>query len=469
MLREHKVPLSLTLLGTDRVAKPITLSVLDTQTRPIMDNITPRTLSSFRLGSNVESGGTLSTLAYSPKLNLFVTGGVSSAAVCYDPNGLNWNSAASFATIAICWSPELNIFCSLPPSGTNIRTSANGISWTSRTGQSGSWSSICWAAELGLFCAIGTNNIQTSPDGITWTSRTPPDSRAYTGIIWAAELGLFIASFSASLSTSSIVTSPDGITWTIRTTPSSQSNFTAYSPYLGLAVSILGGNVGGADYITSTDGITWTQRPSLPGGIRSMKWVPWLYAFVICGDSNYIGYSFDGLTWTAGNLSVIGSTMTTAFLLEFNSNSLLILSSSRNQTGVYTLPQPLLAQNGIPTPFNLGGTGVSTIGTSGQYAIVNAGATGLTYTTGPGGGGVSQVGLTGTICNNSRKRGNELVPHNHVQFKQPNHCCRHIHLVNECFPNNHKLNFKWSDKRHKRYCSRRTYRFSAARCSFVLE
>lgn len=51
----------------------------------------------------------------------------------------------------------------------------------------------------------------------------------------------------------------------------------------------------------------------------------------------------------------------------------------------------------ISTPLGVasGGTGVSTIGTPGQYAIVNAGATGLSYTTGPGGGGVTSVGLAG--------------------------------------------------------------------------
>jgi hypothetical protein len=51
----------------------------------------------------------------------------------------------------------------------------------------------------------------------------------------------------------------------------------------------------------------------------------------------------------------------------------------------------------ISTPLAVasGGTGVSTIGTPGQYAIVNAGATGLSYTTGPGGGGVTSVGLAG--------------------------------------------------------------------------
>lgn len=51
----------------------------------------------------------------------------------------------------------------------------------------------------------------------------------------------------------------------------------------------------------------------------------------------------------------------------------------------------------ISTPLAVasGGTGTGTIGTPGQYAIVNAGATGLSYTTGPGGGGVTSVGLAG--------------------------------------------------------------------------
>jgi len=51
----------------------------------------------------------------------------------------------------------------------------------------------------------------------------------------------------------------------------------------------------------------------------------------------------------------------------------------------------------ISTPLGVtsGGTGTGSIGTPGQYAIVNAGATGLSYTTGPGGGGVTSVGLAG--------------------------------------------------------------------------
>ena len=48
---------------------------------------------------------------------------------------------------------------------------------------------------------------------------------------------------------------------------------------------------------------------------------------------------------------------------------------------------------GAPLPFGSGGTGTSSIGTPGQYAIVNAGGTGYSFTAGPGGGGVTSVGL----------------------------------------------------------------------------
>ena len=412
-----------------------------------MDNITPKTLNNFRVGSITGRSGNLRTVAYSPKLDRFVIGGFTTAPAYYSSNGNTWTAGVTnISAISICWSPRLSIFCSVPFSGgTSISTSTDGITWSTSTGISFSGESICWSEELGIFCAVGGNVIQTSPDGITWTSRTPPDARTHAQVIWAAQLGLFITASNQFLS-NRITTSPDGINWTIRNTPTQQLSAVAYSPYLNLAVAIFAAGGVITNYFTSPDGINWTLQTTLPGVIswRRMIWVPWLYAFVICGNNN-IAYSFDGLNWTTITLPGSG---TLAIAIAFNDSSLVILHENPSQNPLYTLPQPLLAQNGIPTPFNLGGTGVSTIGTSGQYAIVNAGATGLTYTTGPGGGGVSQVGLAGSISANSRKRCNELVPHNHIQFKQPNHCSRHLHSFNECFPNNHREHdYNWISRR----------------------
>lgn len=387
------------------------------------------------VGDLTGMSGNSMVVVYSPKLNRFVLAGSGGFAARYSSNGNTWVSGVTgVTTTSMCWSPELGIFCATPLTGTSIRTSPDGITWTTRTGISMIGTSICWAAELGIFCAVGGNVIQTSPDGITWTSRTPPDSRTYSQVIWVAKLGLFITVTNQNLP-NRITTSPDGINWTIRNTPTLQLSAVAYSPYLNLAVAIFAAGGVITNYLTSTDGINWTLQTTLPGVIswRRMIWVPWLYAFVICGDNN-AAYSFDGLNWTTVTLPS-GSL---AITMDFSDSSLVIIPNNSSQNPVYTLPQPLLAQNGVPTPFNLGGTGTGTIGTSGQYAIVNAGATGLTYTTGPGSGGVSQVGLAGNSSFNNRKRGNEFVPHNHIQFKQPNHCCRNIHSFNERFPNNHR-------------------------------
>ena len=389
--------------GTGRVSKQLKLSILDEQTRPIVDNITPITVNSFQLGGVTNLSSNCNSLAYSPELNRYVAGSAGSSQPSYSTNGVTWTLAATSVgnCTSICWSPELKIFCALPGSGTGISTSTDGITWTLRTGISATWSSICWSPELSLFCAVGTNAIQTSPDGITWTSRTPADTTAIQWVTWASDLGLFVACASGA-AVNRISTSSDGVTWTLRTTPGSLGlSCVVFSAYLGLLIAHGGTST---NYYTSSDGITWTTRTTMPGGIqwRSSVWVPWLYAFLICGVGT-VAYSFDGLTWYSVLLSSTpsGSSMTFANRMAFSNSSLVLAPNTPGVNTVYTQSQSLLSLNSTVVPFNLGGTGVSTIGTSGQYAIVNAGATGFTYTTGPGGGGVSQVGLAGDVDMNS--------------------------------------------------------------------
>ena len=117
-------------------------------------------------------------------------------------------------------------------------------------------------------------------------------------------------------------------------------------------------------------------------------------------NGNEGNFQFTGLGINTGEMiySVTNSTLNHNFYCGTGGASAAVLfrvigSGGFNSFGSGTIAGSLT----ISTPLGVasGGTGTGTIGTPGQYAIVNAGATGYSFTSGPGGGGVTSVGLAG--------------------------------------------------------------------------
>ena len=119
------------------------------------------------------------------------------------------------------------------------------------------------------------------------------------------------------------------------------------------------------------------------------------------GDSCSIGFSRAGANSPSNSFDISfwarGSSASTFKM--YNSNSTAAeLNCPLTVSGAITAPSLALS---TPLPVTSGGTGTAAIGSPGQYAIVNAGANGYSFTTGPGGGGVTSVGLsTNTAFNN---------------------------------------------------------------------
>jgi len=141
---------------------------------------------------------------------------------------------------------------------TSILTACNTLTWTDNA----------WFAG-----GVGTNSLLTSTDGINWVP--VPNASA-----------LLVASYASAVS------SP--LPTTIKNQPSTPTN----------SVILMGGN--SSILISSIDGITWAPVPSVlkdfsGGTCQTVRWngKQWVAGFST--SVNKIGYSYDGITWTASS------------------------------------------------------------------------------------------------------------------------------------------------------------------------
>lgn len=140
-----------------------------------------------------------------------------------------------------------------------------------------------------------------------WIYIPSAPSSQWTDIKWAPELSLFVA-FSASYLTAPIF-SKDGTNWTSTATTFNYLGSGAWSPELGIFAAA-SGNDGTvtpvAAFAYSTNGIDWVASPStLYSGWNKVAWSPQLRLFVAVGaqysgPTPSLGYSIDGINWTAG-------------------------------------------------------------------------------------------------------------------------------------------------------------------------
>jgi hypothetical protein len=141
---------------------------------------------------------------------------------------------------------------------TSILTACNTLTWTDNA----------WFAG-----GVGTNSLLTSTDGINWVP--VPNASA-----------LLVASYASAVS------SP--LPTTIKNQPSTPTN----------SVILMGGN--SSILISSIDSITWAPVPSVlkdfsGGTCQTVRWngKQWVAGFST--SVNKIGYSYDGITWTASS------------------------------------------------------------------------------------------------------------------------------------------------------------------------
>jgi len=183
--------------------------------------------------------GSYGAVAYSPSLKRVVAT-YDNFGFLYSNDGINWSSVQNTITgnrffYSIAWSPKLNLFVaiSITSSSAPIATSPDGINWTYRRAINTSISpfiqncGLAWSEELGIFCAVGDSKILISSDGIDWYYYAGPilPSR---NLSWSSQLRIFLGG-----SGNSIYYSYNGINWLNKTIGSNTAKASVWSPELG--------------------------------------------------------------------------------------------------------------------------------------------------------------------------------------------------------------------------------------------
>lgn len=294
------------------------------------------------LSWTVNSPGTLDTsptgFAYSPTLQLFISGGTASTINRASDGHGTWSGAASEpfpgSTRMCSWSPELSLFIAggegSGASSAVLASSTDGSNFTSRITLQGSPRGAVWVSSIPLWvaaCSASTSapplNYATSPDGITWTARLITGSFVtLNDVAWSPTLGLF-AMVGRIGSNAAIWTSPDGTTWTSRTATALGTNHVwavCWSETVGKFVA--GGLSGDLGY--SSDGVTWTAATSPFGGTAVNGIAYGAGLFVAVGDSGKIASSSDGITWTLGTSGFSTTNITEIIWVESTNRGLVV-------------------------------------------------------------------------------------------------------------------------------------------------
>jgi hypothetical protein len=244
-------------------------------------------------------------ICWSPELEIFVV--VSSAssthAVVTSPDGVNWNTVTTGASLvlrfSVCWSAEVGIFVSPQYNSSNVIISKNGINWNEITAHNGLWRDVCWCPELKIFVAVGGANVMTSNNGTNWNIITTllTDIRS---ICWSKELGIFVA---VSVSgTYRVMTSKNGINWDVTTNGVTNNEWSTitWCPQIRLFIVVaIWGNA-----ITSNDGNNWTfvNTGNYPAYTFSGSWSPELGIYIAIGEGRTINSSLKGRPPTSYNV-----------------------------------------------------------------------------------------------------------------------------------------------------------------------
>ena len=317
---------------------------------------TTRLIKSSWASTTCPSQPSISRMAWSPEVGLFVAVGGSAAttSIFTSPDGVTWtarNNPASGSNVltGVAWCPELGLFVVQSNYSTPL-SSPDGITWTARTGSSsGTWISMAYSPQLKLIISWGTAwsaGVLTSSDGITWTRNT--GIAAFNGgpgqgsSTWAPELGLFCTIIGNGVN-STVMTSPDGVTWSSYNLPSAMNlgygspGPLCWSPDLKTFIA----GAGTLQVATSKDGANWTVSPC-PTSIGSLDVIHWaaeLGLFVVIGaGTNAIYTSPDGINWTttSGVLPATGNWNACTYSPELG----IIAAINKNSTAAMTSCYP---------------------------------------------------------------------------------------------------------------------------------
>jgi hypothetical protein len=98
----------------------------------------------------------------------------------YSDDGTTWTSTVTHAAgswSSIAWSPKLNLFVAVSTATNYAASSTDGITWTTRTAAlNRAWNSVVWSDYLEIFVAVASSGISVaqrvmySTNGTTWTS-----------------------------------------------------------------------------------------------------------------------------------------------------------------------------------------------------------------------------------------------------------------------------------------------------------
>jgi hypothetical protein len=107
----------------------------------------------------------------------------------YSDDGTTWTSTVTHAAgnwQSMAWSPKLNLFVAVSTATNFAASSTDGITWTTRTAaQNNVWIRVIWSDYLEMFVAVaasGTNRVMHSKNGITWTTGTAGAANSWWGL-----------------------------------------------------------------------------------------------------------------------------------------------------------------------------------------------------------------------------------------------------------------------------------------------
>ncbi|MBS7698611.1 hypothetical protein [Chelatococcus sp. YT9] len=285
-----------------------------------------------------------------------IVAGAPSNYIVRSEDGVNWsavyNSGSSGQYIQqIIWAGGMFVAVSY---GGGIITSPDGTNWTQRIG--GNFYSVAYGN--GMFIAMG-EVYYSSPDGITWTSRNlstltgtqGPDfvtAVAFNGNTWVC-MGVTGATSRPYTKTGSPISGG----WTAQATLTGTDNF-GRMKYTAGAYYMLRQSSSGVLYRSTNDGVNfsnagistasncgadWAYNGSLwaavgtngttpqlktssdisaswttvntsfftSAAIAAVEWVPGLDLWIIGGTDGLMAYSPDGINWTLGSVTGLGT------------------------------------------------------------------------------------------------------------------------------------------------------------------
>ena len=212
------------------------------------------------------------------------------------PNGTEWTKANIAASRVHCVQYADGLWVAGTNSG--MHYSEDGVNWDvsnlSETHHEGvMYANSIWVAGSGSpndTSSIAHSGLYYSEDGKNWTQSNIVKG-AFAHITYHS--GVWVAYGRRS----GLYYSTDGKTWNTTTGYTSSTGNTAR--YIGVLDGDFLVSIASATY-RSSDGITWALAETFPEKMSALICGGGMY---ICGASNGLYYSLDGLTWTQSNIT----------------------------------------------------------------------------------------------------------------------------------------------------------------------